>query len=818
MEKRIERLMRVLKRSPSLAGAVVHERYVESRPALYGETSYPLGDVLIAAMNRLGIQRLFSHQAEALDWLHRERDVVVTTPTASGKSLIYFLPILESVLAGHGATAVCLYPFKALARDQLGKLEKLAAALDLDPTGTAAAYDGDTSTYHRKKIRGRPPAVLMTNPDMLHTGILPYHDKWADFFARLKWIVIDELHVYRGIFGSHVSWILRRLLRLARHYGASPRCIACSATISNAGSLMAELTGRDPAVVTSSGAPQPGMQFVIMDPAESLLGMAIDLFSLCVNEEFRTIAFTKARKITELLYTSAVQRVGHRSDRISAYRAGFLPSERREIEQRLFEGSLHGVISTSALEVGIDVGGLDCCILVGYPGTVVSTLQRTGRVGRGADDAAAFMLTAEDALDKYIATHPDLLFTGGFESVHVQPDNGRIMHDHLLCAAAELALDDQLDDLIPAARAGIDLLTHAGELLEGVDDQALHPLIPDPHRQVSIRGVGEEYVIVREQSGKGVGSLSGIRAFHEGHQGAVYLHHGQQYLVTRMDLDRRLIIVEPVSVDYYTQTHSDKETFILEIDRTVEHGLFAVSTGRVKVVERITEFVRKRIFTGDNVGRFPLELPPLAFETNGAWMQVSDKVRAALEARGLHYMGSLHAFEHAALAIFPLISICDRYDLRGISFAFHPQLKRGAVFLYDNIPEGLGIARQAQDSFQELLGKVYEVVSNCPCDHGCPRCIYSPRCGAGNRTLDKQGAIALLEYLLGKRTVTEETVAMSLPVLTPPEQAPESSPSPAVLVFDLETRYAAQEVGGWNKIHLMKLAIGVVYDLYKQRR
>lgn len=813
MERRIGSLLQTIKRIPSLNQSLISEHYTPAQQACYAQTEFSFHERLVQGLHEVGCHKLYTHQALALNQIAAGADVVITTPTASGKSLIYFIPVLNDCAQAADATALFLYPFKALGRDQEGKLNNLAERCGLHEPPLATVYDGDTSSYFRKKIKSAPSRVIITNPDMLHRSILPGHQQWSEFLSRLRWIVLDELHVYRGVFGSHVSWILRRLLRLAHHYGANPQVIACSATIAQTDSLLTRLTGRESVKIEENGAPLSGRHLLILDPEIGLLAAARELFSVCVREHFKTIAFTKSRKLTELLYKDVTRKLQDAGKRVAAYRAGFLPSERREVEARLFNGELLGVISTSALEVGIDVGGLDCCILLGYPGTIVSTVQRLGRVGRGESEAASFLLIGEDALDKYIALHSELLLGAPIESVHIQPENEKILTDHLLCAASEIALKlNKLTEFIPEAQHAIDTLTHKGYLLEGVDDGAYHPLDPNIHQRINIRGFGDDFTIINQATGKSVGSLSRVRAYHEGHKGAVYLHQGVQYKVTRMDLDTRVIYVLFTDDDYYTKTNSEKETQILETFSTTDHGLFSVSSGRLKVTERITEYVRRRLFSEETIDRSPLELPPLIFETTGVWIQIAESVRVAIQASGRQFMGSIHAFEHAALAIFPLISICDRFDVHGISFDFHYQLKRGAVFLYDNVPEGLGIAVQALDRFKELLTKVWEVVQACPCEIGCPRCIYSPRCGAGNRALDKQGMVQLTEILLGKRTI--ELLPAPEPRQLIAEPNTPTSTQPAVLVLDLETQKIASEVGGWAHCDQMRLALAVVFDVF----
>jgi DEAD/DEAH box helicase domain-containing protein len=755
-----------LSRLGELREQIVFRGWAPPQGARYAEPARPLPPAVSAMLAERGIEALYAHQAEGLDHVRAGDDVVVVTPTASGKTLIYNLPVLEGFLQDPERHALYLFPYKALCRDQLKTLHTMGRELGLDPCRLAAVYDGDTPDDQRRRLRAAPPAVLLTNPDMLHLGILPSHEKWAAFFSRLSMIVLDELHVYRGVFGSHVSHVLRRLLRIAELHGARPTVVACSATIANPRELFFRLTGREAVLIERSGAPEQGRHFVILNPDTSGLTLATRLFELCVGEGYKTIAFTKARKITELIHSWVVRRDPRLARRVAAYRAGFLPEERREIESRLFDGRLSGVISTSALEVGIDVGGLDCCILVGYPGTITATRQRGGRVGRGGNDPIVFLVAGEDALDQYFVRRPDLLLEGAPEAVRLSPENPYILKPHLHCAAAErsLAREELLrfGEQAPAAAAE---MAAEGELLLAAEGDRYHASRRAPQRLVDIRSAGNSYTI-HEPGGRLVGTVSGVRAFHECHPGAIYMHAGRTYRVEQLDIDARKAVAAPFQADYYTQAYGEKETTILELRERRRQGPRSVAQGRVEVVETITGFMRKRIFGGEIIDREDLSLPPLRFETEGIWFEIDPRIQRVIEARGFHFMGALHALEHAALAVLPLFSICDRFDVAGISIPSHPQLRCGAVFIYDNYPGGLGIAETMLHRPEELLARTLDLVASCDCETGCPSCIFSPRCGAGNRPLDKAGVILLLELLLERAPLEE-----------PPEEPAPASPA-----------------------------------------
>jgi len=866
-----------LARLPGVGDQIVFRCRIEGKAAAYASHAGVLSPASVAALAEQGISRLYSHQVTAIELVLAGGDAVVVTPTASGKTLIYNLIALETARRKPAANALYLFPFKALARDQLKTLRNFAAHFGVEPQEFAEVYDGDTSAYRRRKLRVQPPRVLVTNPDMLHLGILPYHENWRTFLAALDLIVLDELHTYRGVFGSHVALVLRRLLRLCASLGAAPRIVGCSATIANPGELFQQLTGRDGEVIAGGGAPEQAKHFVILNPVASSLSLATRLFELSVAEGMKTIAFTKARKITELIHSWVTRRDPALQRRVAAYRAGFLPEERREIEQKLFDGDLLGVISTSALEAGIDVGGLDCCILAGYPGTITATRQRGGRVGRSGQEPVIFLVAGEDALDQYFVRRPELLFSSPPEAAFISPENPYILQPHLVCAAAELPLRrDELPHFPGQASQRAGELVKNGQLLLSADGSRYHAGGKAPHRDVDIRSAGENFTI-HDMAGTMIGTASGVRARHECHAGAIYLHAGRSYRIVSLDLEARKAIATEGDVDYYTEPRAEKETTILNIDGRRAEGPLTVGYGPVRVIETMTGFVRKRIFGGEILDRSALDLPPLSFETTGIWLEVADPIKREIEQRGFHFMGALHAMEHAALAILPLLSLCDRFDVAGISIPRHEQLGTGAVFLYDNYPGGLGLAQSVLSHPSQLLAQTLELVSSCSCDAGCPNCIYSPRCGAGNRPLDKAGTLLLLNLLLGRivlerqaesataqppDTATtvplaqtagaepsppeheaplphETTAAIARPLpasveggliqsarTAPAEIAVERRPSaapanaedggellPDLVVFDVETLRSAEEVGGWGNVKQMGLAVGVVYEI-----
>ena len=732
-----------------LGERLIAERRLAPEPARQADLVPPPPPPLAAALAAQGIDRLWSHQVEAITAARSGQNVLVTTATASGKSLVFQLPVLEEALAGGTGRALFLFPLKALGQDQRGKLLTLAqaAGLDADEFG-CEIYDGDTPSAKRAAIRRRPPRVLVTNPDMLHLGILAHPGNWPELLANLKWIVLDELHVYRGLFGAHFHHVLQRLLRLARAHGANPAIIASSATAQNAREF-AELLAAEPFLeVTGSGAPREARRIFLVRAEASPYTLALDVLTTLVEGGQKTIAFTKARRITELLYGWLQRKDRALARRVACYRAGFLPEERREIEAKLLSGDLDAVISTSALELGIDIGGLDACLLVGFPGSMMATWQRSGRVGRRGKESLTALVALPDALDQYLLDHPDELLARPCEPLLFDPENEPVARVHLECAAAELALSRTADARYLERHAAVvgDLLRD-GVIAESVAG-GLVARRRRPHRDVNLRGTGATFAIVDRTRGTTIGTLDGVRVFSEGHPGAVYLHFGRQYEVVELDLDRRRVIVQPADVDYFTAPLSRKETEILEVLEQRDAGGLDAALGRLRITEQVTGFERKRTQGQEVIDQQALELPPTVMECVGLWFRTPAEVAEELAARGRHLLGSLHAAEHATIGLFPLLALCDRNDLGGISLAFHPQLDGAGVFVYEGHPGGMGIAKKGFRELETLLAKVRDHVANCACEDGCPSCIQSPKCGNGNRPLDKRGAVDLLTMML----------------------------------------------------------------------
>jgi DEAD/DEAH box helicase domain-containing protein len=619
--------------------------------------------------------------------------------------------------------------------------------------------------------------------------------------------------------------VLRRLQRVTAFYNCRPRFVACSATISNPAEFAGTLAGREFALVDDDGSPAQGKRFVFVNPIGSPYGEATDLLLHCIQAGYKTIAFAKARKIAELITMWAHQAAPQLASKLRAYRAGYRPEERRAIEQGLVQEQLLGVVSTSALELGIDVGGLDVCLLVGYPGSVASTWQRGGRVGRSGQEALIILVALPDALDQYFMRHPEDFFVRTPEAAIIDPGNRRILLDHLVAAAAEVPLRPS-----DAGIYGPDLPQRIAELqaehrlVQSADGTEWYARRRNPAREISIRSVGEAFVILNP-TGKTIGSVDGFRAVHECHPGAIYLHQGQQFEVTDLDLAQRKVQARPMEVDYYTQTSGEKETEILHCEEVREVNRTVARLGRLKVTERIVGYEKRRIFGQDRIGSYPLDLPPHTFETQGLWFEVPETLRDYVKQAppgGLHFMGGIHAIEHAMIGLFPLFALCDRGDVGGISQTFHPQVGRPAIFIYDGYPGGIGLAERCYRVLDELLRHTLTLLRDCPCEMGCPSCIHSPKCGSGNKPLDKAAAMLTLEGLLGLIEVPAALASSPSPAFATPRglqrlvgvAAPNPLPAaPRVLILDVETQRSAEEVGGWEHADRMGLAVAVTQDL-----
>jgi DEAD/DEAH box helicase domain-containing protein len=760
-------------------GRLVRESHEGPGKAKLLDAPAVLHPEVLAALERIGIEQLYSHQAQALH-AAAEGPTIVTTGTASGKSMCFNLPTLHILCEQSRARALYLYPTKALAQDQARAL----ASFGLPKRVRPAIYDGDTPRETRREIR-KNANVVLTNPDMLHLGILPNHAAWADFFANLAIVVIDEAHVYRGVFGSHVANVLRRLRRIAAAYGTEPRFVLASATIANPLEHAERLTGLENVqLIDDDGSPAPSRRIAVWNPPltdealgarRSALGEAAELLARLVREDARTICFIKSRKAVELLSRlvkdDLAQTHPELAELVVPYRAGYTPQQRRELEAKLMRGELRAVITTDALELGIDIGALDAAIVVTFPGTVASLRQMWGRAGRSTitrrGRGLALYIAGEDALDQFFCRHPEEFLERPVEAAILDHESPLIYRQHLLCSAHEGPLcHDDAEFLGPRWEAHAEVLLSSGDLRKRphspstqadpkrnqkpAERSSYVPRSPGgyPAADVSLRSASpERYDIVDVSSGELLGSTEAARAHSTVHDGAIYLHQGQSYEVRELDLQRHRALVAPFAGDWYTQPKRATDTDIVKLlDRRQTLGL-TLSFGEVSVTDTVLAYQRKGVT--DHVLRelVALELPPVSFPTQALWFeldagQLEDEI--PLEV----LLGALHATEHAQIAVLPLIAMCDRWDIGGLSTNFHPQTGVPTIFVYDGHPGGLGIARTAFQRFEELCRDAHALIAECPCASGCPSCVQSPKCGNLNEPLHKAGARALLSRML----------------------------------------------------------------------
>jgi DEAD/DEAH box helicase domain-containing protein len=727
-----------------------------ARPGMVTALPEDVHPSLLEALAGSGIDSLWSHQADALESARRCH-TIVTTGTGGGKSLAFNLPVLDTLATDLAARAFYLYPTKALAQDQARKLSQLGGRFLRH-----AIYDGDTPREERRAIRQRSNLIL-TNPDMLHVGVLPNHRSWGDVLANLAWVVVDEAHVYRGVFGSHVANVLRRLRRLARAYGAEPRFVLTSATIANPRQLAEGLTGLEMLLVDRDGAPHAEREIVMWNPPlvdeqlgkrGSALSEAAMLLAGLVEREVRTICFLNSRRGVELIQRFArlrLEDVGRPdlAERIAPYRAGYTPTQRREIERRLAEGDLLAVVATNALELGIDVGDLDAALCVTFPGTVASLRQMWGRAGRRHTGLAMYV-AGEDALDQFFCRHPDEFLERPVERAILDHESEEIHLAHLAAAAYELPLTPEDEDVF-----GERWEEHARRLVkQGRLRERGGRYLPRgpgyPAARIALRSASPDSVAIVESSGgEVIGTVEAARAHSAVHPGAVYLHMGAAYEVEDLDLSQRRALVSPFQGDWYTQPKKESETWIEQVRESRQCCGVELSFGIVSVTEQVVAYQKKRVADHSVLDLLALDMPEQEFVTQALWYELPDELlrdEFALEA----LQGSLHAAEHGQIAVLPLIAMCDRWDIGGLSTAFHQQTGRSTIFIYDGHPGGVGITRVGFDRFESLVDDALRLTSECRCRAGCPSCVQSPKCGNLNEPLNKRGATELLSRMAGR--------------------------------------------------------------------
>lgn len=728
-----------------------HLEVIPARGPQYGDLQHSLSPPLKTYLHTQYI-RLFTHQAEAIDTILAGKNVIITTPTASGKTLSFNLPVFDMLHREEEATALYVYPMKALANDQLNVLLQLEKATGIKML--SSIYDGDTPPRARAKIRERSRIVL-TNPYALHQ-YLPWHQKWARFFQYLKIVVIDEAHTYRGVFGSNVAMLLRRLRRICNHYGSNPQFVLSSATLANPEELSQKLVGNDFEVVSEDGSGRGKKFFLFWNPPfldeiefvrRSPHQETVDLLTAHLEHGFQTLCFTVSRKTAELVATWAREKIEEKlpdlAAKIATYRAGYLPEERRQIEKRLREGDLRGVVSTVALEVGIDIGSLDSVIISGYPGTIISTWQQAGRSGRGIEDSVAVLVAFDGPLDQYIMKHPQRFFGTSPEHAIVDLENPYILMGHVMCASAELPLvkDDekyfgsQLSSVLKGlVKENVLSRTHKGWVYSGLARSA---------EVVNLNSISDRTVSVW-CNGELLETMDFVQANREAYPGAVILHQGETFVVRELDFMSMTATAEQKQVDYYTEAKELTEIDIVKPIR-LKNPRIGLSVGEVKVTEHHPSYQLKRY---DRVIEHrPLNLRPVDFESVGMWFTIPSDLENEVRRTGSHFAGGLHAVEHGMIAMAPLYAMCDQWDLGGMSTPLHTDTGKPTIFIYDAFEGGIGIAEKCHELFDELVQATLELIRDCECKAGCPSCIYSPKCGDDNQPLDKKAALIILKGL-----------------------------------------------------------------------
>ena len=716
---------------------------------------------IISAFGSRGIGAPWSHQAEVAAHAQAGRNVIISTGAASGKSLGYLLPALTAVLAGD--TVLYVTPTKALAADQLASIRSLAL-----PGVQAATFDGDSTRAERDWARSHA-RYLLTTPDMLHQSLLPRHARWSGFFSRLRYVIIDECHEYRGVFGSHVGHVLRRLRRVVAHHappGGPPRpvFVLASATVGAPGACARLLTGLDAEEVTEDGSPRGPLAFALWEPPltdtrgeagarlrRTATAQTADLLARLVRQDVPTLAFIRSRRGAETVALAARRSLGlHEAPeaKVAAYRSGYLPEDRRSLEAALSDGRLVGLASTTALELGVNITGLDAVLIAGWPGTWASLWQQAGRAGRSGRSAAAVLIARDDPLDTYLVRHPEILLRHPVEATVLDPGNPYVLAPHLCAAAAELALtEEDLDIFGPQARQVVEELTRTGGLRRRPAGwYSMRRGVAGPG---GLRGAGDAPVrVVEEATGRLVGTVDEPSAQLLVHDGAVYLHQGDSYLVSRLDLADRVALVEPGEPGYITTARDVTQIEVRDELRRMTWGQAEVRFGDVQVTRQVVSYTKRRSDTGALVGDEPLDLPPRHLLTRAVWWTISAAERARLAAAGVDLGGAAHAVEHASIGLLPLFATCDRWDIGGVSADLHPATGRLSVFVYDGYDGGAGFAERGFQAARDWLGATRQAISGCDCEAGCPSCVQSPKCGSGNHPLSKRGAVALLDALL----------------------------------------------------------------------
>ncbi len=770
LPRRMGQLVDRLSSVPGREGRLTHLELLPSRAAETEEWPAWAAPDVVEAFTSRGVERPWRHQVLAADAAHRGRNVVLATGTASGKSLAYQLPALTAVRSSRGArgqrgaTVLYVAPTKALAQDQLAGLTSLG--LDVRVT----THDGDSSRDQRDWARDHAEYVL-TNPDMLHRSLLPGHARWASFLGSLSYVVVDECHHYRGVFGAHVSHVLRRLRRICAAYGADPTFVLASATVAEPEVAAHRLIGAEVLAVSDDTSPRGEVTLALWEPPFSsgsgengapvrraASSETADLLADLVAEGVRTLAFVRSRRGAEQVAMTAADLLAEVDPslpgQVASYRGGYLPEERRAIEEALRGGALTGLAATNALELGIDISGLDAVLMAGFPGTRAALWQQVGRAGRGAQDALGVLVARDDPLDTYLVTHPEALLGRPVESTVFDPTNPHVLGPHLCAAAQERPLTEaDLPLFGPTAGDVLEALTAAGLLRR----RPRGWFWTDRRRACDLADIrstgGSPVQLVEADTGRVVGTVDAASAHGTAHQGAVYVHRGETWLVTSLDLEEHVAVIERAEPDYSTTA---REVTDITVVTEREHRDWAgcrLSFGEVDVSHQVVSFLKRRQPGGDVIGEEPLDLPERSLRTCAVWWTVPEHVLAEAGLSEQDLPGAAHAAEHCSIGLLPLFATCDRWDIGGVSTALHPDTGQLTVFVYDGHPGGAGFAERGFHAAREWLTATRDTIEACSCLDGCPSCIQSPKCGNQNNPLDKPGAARLLDVLLGTGAV-----------------------------------------------------------------
>ncbi len=748
----IEDFIRSLEGMSSYKKQIVHLQEIPPQEAIFGDLEKPLPENIQNCLLNRKI-RLYSHQAEAINKVRQGKNVVIVTPTASGKTLAFNIPVLEALTNNKNTTALYLYPTKALTNDQLKVLREMEKETGID--AYTNVYDGDTPQHQRASIRENSK-IILSNPYGLHQ-YLPWHFKWRAFLQNLKFVIIDEAHVYRGVFGSNVAMLLRRLMRICNYYHADPRIILSSATIANPEEHAKRLTGKDFEIISADGAPRGKKLFAFWNPPfidytqttrRSTHQETKDLLTLNVINNLQTLCFTTSRQMAELITRWTKEELQKKSPKlansVTAYRAGYLPQERREIENRLKNKNLIGVVSTNALELGIDIGSLDSVIISGYPGTVISTWQQAGRAGRSNTDSLVTLVAFQNPLDQYFMKHPQDFFGRPHEQAIIDLHNQYISLGHIMCAASELPITEKDKEYFPQLFEESISALEQQNLVRKTPRGWVYSGTARPVEIVNLESISDKTVTVT-CNGNILETLALTKAYEEVHEGAVLLHQGETYISEELNLNNLTARVKREDVNYHTETKKTVDVAVKKTYEEKQNGV-TVGIGELSITEIYHEYVVK---TYDAVvDRKPLCLPPLSFSTVGMWFIIPEEIRLEIEDKELDFDGGLHAVEHAMIAMSPIFAMCDRWDIGGLSTPLHPDTGRPTIFIYDGFEGGIGISETLYAKINELWDKTLQLVDNCECKEGCPSCIYSPKCGNENEPLDKKAARIILKRLL----------------------------------------------------------------------